>query len=721
MGDDVGLIQTARRGFSSLTFPGRRSHRNSEQFGHTSNDHNNADNDHNDNDHNNRGRVEKWKEMGVKLMGSTVMSVDYVDADTRRNKRSFIVGVTTVFLVVVYLVILATMVSRSSILFLKLAENNVGELDLVLTPTFAASADQFYNNDARVGVANYSVVSYTVNATMVSERTSHLRIVEGVAPRWIGYGKTLGLEAPPTSYTYTTTDPNNNSSSINVTVTDSGVMTAVIVFDTLLEKKIGIGAGWNHPPLGFAQCHASSSLLRTLNLKPRRGHGLRLSLNTADLLSQLGFSLDDLITQPPQNNSNTSTTITFNNTTITPEQLEQLRLLLLTLQVVNNNTQPIVDLLLNSSATIINGTSVVVTLPAGFGTDAVSAITDSLLANLTTLSVDLSIIDNVGHPKGKWPAALGNAIVLEKRHLLKTLLAAVDNLISNYEFAIRLLQQLGVDTSSIPPLPITSSSSSSSFSSLDDSINLDDFSLFTIIRYADRTSAFSQDEVGINRRMAHFTNVVADALGGDFPASFSIPLAEAVATTYIFRLFLDQIFNSSLVILIVLGSLLIYSLMLSDVEEKTYEYGMLRALGLRSSSLAQIIVTQSFFFSVPGVALGLLVGFLGYLPLAEFIANYTMSDVFPTLAEGAIAAAVLIGVVVPLAANILPIQRALSHTLRDSLDRYFALFSLSFFFCDRFILFYYYFFFDLLFNKDIIKQHRKYQSQQCVSVITISP
>ena len=38
------------------------------------------------------------------------------------------------------------------------------------------------------------------------------------------------------------------------------------------------------------------------------------------------------------------------------------------------------------------------------------------------------------------------------------------------------------------------------------------------------------------------------------------------------------------------GVLLIYSLLLNDVEEKTYEYGMLRALGFRQRSLIQVRV-----------------------------------------------------------------------------------------------------------------------------------
>jgi ABC-type antimicrobial peptide transport system permease subunit len=49
--------------------------------------------------------------------------------------------------------------------------------------------------------------------------------------------------------------------------------------------------------------------------------------------------------------------------------------------------------------------------------------------------------------------------------------------------------------------------------------------------------------------------------------------------------------------------------MLSDVNEKTYQYGMLRALGFRNKNLIALISLQSFSFSIPGLIGGLLVAY----------------------------------------------------------------------------------------------------------------
>ena len=53
--------------------------------------------------------------------------------------------------------------------------------------------------------------------------------------------------------------------------------------------------------------------------------------------------------------------------------------------------------------------------------------------------------------------------------------------------------------------------------------------------------------------------------------------------------FLDQVLGSAVFILVMLSILLIYSLMLSDVDEKTYEFGMLRALGFENQNLLVLL------------------------------------------------------------------------------------------------------------------------------------
>lgn len=54
-----------------------------------------------------------------------------------------------------------------------------------------------------------------------------------------------------------------------------------------------------------------------------------------------------------------------------------------------------------------------------------------------------------------------------------------------------------------------------------------------------------------------------------------------------------------------LGALVIYALILGDVEARTYELGMLRALGIGEGALGALLALQTASFAVPGVLVGL--------------------------------------------------------------------------------------------------------------------
>jgi hypothetical protein len=100
-----------------------------------------------------------------------------------------------------------------------------------------------------------------------------------------------------------------------------------------------------------------------------------------------------------------------------------------------------------------------------------------------------------------------------------------------------------------------------------------------------------------------------------FPASVSLPIVDALGITVFVRLFLDNIFAAVVTLLVLLSALLVFALLLGDVEAKTYEYGMLRALGMRHSALVQILLMKSTLFSIGGISTGLLCAWLFNLPV----------------------------------------------------------------------------------------------------------
>jgi len=110
--------------------------------------------------------------------------------------------------------------------------------------------------------------------------------------------------------------------------------------------------------------------------------------------------------------------------------------------------------------------------------------------------------------------------------------------------------------------------------------------------------------------------------------------------------------------------------MLSDVEEKTYEFGMLRALGFNTKSIAFTIISQALTFAIPGLISGLVLSSIMNMAVRHMLYSITKNYASYSLSISAIWIGVFIGSVVPLASNVFPIQKALRKNLRASLDLY---------------------------------------------------
>ena len=69
----------------------------------------------------------------------------------------------------------------------------------------------------------------------------------------------------------------------------------------------------------------------------------------------------------------------------------------------------------------------------------------------------------------------------------------------------------------------------------------------------------------------------------------------------------------------ILSTMLIYSLMLQDVNSKTYEFGMLRALGFRLTNLVEVVLLKSLSFSIPGFLTGVMIAAIVNIMMREVI------------------------------------------------------------------------------------------------------
>ena len=192
----------------------------------------------------------------------------------------------------------------------------------------------------------------------------------------------------------------------------------------------------------------------------------------------------------------------------------------------------------------------------------------------------------------------------------------------------------------------------------------------TAVQMTGRQTTYLKDSLELTRAFLEFTNTISQRIGVMYPARFLLPLLEVMLATLNIRYFLDSVFNAVIALIVFLSTLLVFSLLLNDVETKTYEYGMLRALGMRKSNLLQILFTKSLLFSIFGVGIGLFVAFLVSIPVTDMITGISDVSAHYSVSGTAAIVATVVGVVMPLIASTVPIMRALSKTLRDSLDVY---------------------------------------------------
>lgn len=585
------------------------------------------------------------KDEFLKIAVEFRISLQYIFKDTVRRPRNYAIAFSTILIVVTFVIVLQNAIQGSPIAFLKLTEDQVGEYDLLMVPRLdfrtgslrrllntSEDIEQLVNETTEEGqdsgLNNFfeDGVIFWLNETWISEQLSSEPLVTGTCPRWTILGEVRNKY-----------DIEKNSSVV------------VLVIDSEREEDIGLGRSWNKRALGEEECYISGSVLRQIGVTPNAGERVYLSLDILALADTLGVEdqvvsyFQEIIKESLQNET---LNFTINSDTVNFTQIFQdlgLDVPQEDIDNINSNVSiPLSDILTDEG--LDNATTYIF--------DILFPFLEVGLSN-NSLRVELIVVDEVNDPDGKWPTSLGNVLILEEKWittLFKQVLPIHDTLSKN------ILQAFGV---SIPELEEQI-----------DSIRLSDYALLVIVMYEKRFEAYVLDRQGLDEKMIQFTNQVAEAIGIDYHATFSLPIAVGLQSLYFIRLFLDQIMTAVMVVLVVLSVMLVYSLLLSDVEQKTYEFGMMRALGMKHQSLITLLIIQSFTYSIPAILVGLILAYLLSLPVSYLIGSFSATSPNYTLSEIAIILGVVLGILLPLISNIVPISRALSKTLRDSLDIY---------------------------------------------------
>lgn len=587
------------------------------------------------------------------LWTSFQLAGSYILASLRRSKRSWCIGLSTVAVVVTFSALLMSAILSAPLIFLKLAEDQAGESDIVVT--------------SEVTPANPLP---TLNYTSVQDLVANNGAIRGVAPRWplVGIASNRGLPRPKTLLSY------------------------VLGMDSEQEESIGLGRGWGLRPLGEQECYASSSLLRQLDLKGGAGELLDVNFDLIQILDTLSAV---------SGNGDSSLGGSGGNGTSASNQAAR---------------EAVIRGLLTASG--VDLTSVTITVDAGvaleqalrnagllapgqfFNSTGLGLVTIDLtplvsqaIANAAaalSITGTYTIVDEFSSNRGKLASLLGNVVVLEAQYLPTILQRAILGVLQSIQNVLQPLATLAGTPSSTGAAPAGAQNANTQLSAgalaVIDALNQAEAAVPGLDYGVFKQFALEIDAVAtgrldtylkgsadaIDKGVTGFVNALMDqSLGGDYPVNVGTPLGETLGGLQFIALFLNQVFIVVLVVLALLGAVVIYSLVLGDVDARTFELGMLRALGMRHITLGQLLAFQTAAFVIPGVLIGLSVASLLNLGIAAGIRWYAAlqpSDWSDTMAPAAWWYASAIGIFVPVLAVIFPIRRALGGVLRDALD-----------------------------------------------------
>lgn len=658
----------------------------------------------------NRSIHQTVKDEILSIYYSQKMSMKYLYSESIRSVKSFLIGCLTVLIVCSVILLIASNTSKSPLIFFRIAEISVGEMDLVLSPN-AASAN------------TNSQLPFFLNQTWIDRSLQSSPVTPGAAGRWLFFGRVSNpYVANPL--------PNTTASCV------------ILGIDSTKEKQIGLGRAWDLPPLEGKSIYLSRSIVRQIGyeLDDSVDKPVRLRLDLFDIAKQVGlldndddadglslaqleqllYRLNPTAFPPTFWTQTTSLSIRDPNNVLPYPSCSSLYLLLITQSVYGSMTyllpftQPNTmkgylnefNRSFNQSITQVELFGALATAPQNLQPYIRSALCgqsidvsnqDILELFLPTLidagrsDTNLTIKHPVSQPDGKWPEALGQIMLMESTLIVQLMKESffdfIDYNISSIDLSPFFNQSIVIFNQTINPIiPIPTISLRSLIDALGnssvidpsinqavkliDSINGVDQALLSVVESKDRLSIYQKDIGDMKASLVDFTNAVSVALSIDFPATWTTPIAAYLEILQYIRYFLDNIFYSIVVLIVFLGSLLIYSLMLNDVSEKTYEYGMLRALGMKNRTLVQILLTKAMMFAIPGIAVGLLIAFLINIPVESFMAGYAVISPNYSFASWPLYLSIAVSFIMPLIANIVPIGRALGRTLRDSLDVY---------------------------------------------------
>ena len=279
-----------------------------------------------------------------------------------------------------------------------------------------------------------------------------------------------------------------------------------------------------------------------------------------------------------------------------------------------------------------------------------------LFDNITkyiNIKLNLTVVGKIKSNGGKWPSKTGNVLAIDSKHLKDYLLLNSQNILNEIVNSFEL-----------------ESMRNAIWNSLNKYINNFDINKYCLtinIMLKHKYEIYKLDPLKMRYYFSEISEKIIRALKSNDNINVNNPLAAGVIGFSSLKIFLQDIFFGIMFFLWLLSIILVYSLMLGNVDERTYEFGMMRSLGFKKNNLIYLIILKGIIFAIPGTVLGLTSSYIVNNFIA-FLFNWYSGLVMPFfMSNSNLLFGITIGLSIPLISSYLPIRKCLNNNLRDTL------------------------------------------------------
>lgn len=562
------------------------------------------------------------------------IGVRYVASDTERRPRNCCLGFWAMFIVVFFVGLILVGISKTPVVFLRFAELTIGEMDGLIIA-----------QGGTLPFVNYTDIEPRIRVNASLTRDS--------VPRWLLKGQ---LEALNGSVSAASGANGTNATSNASISTPARVLVNILLADTSRETAAGVGRAWPYRQIGFAEGQVLRTVLRFINVTANIGQRARMIVDVGGILQQQQVDVNGLLGVAPAAAGPaapvaTAAPVDVNASTAVGPNLTFAGLLG---QLSGNTLDP------TAVANAIN----VANLSTAFNNAAAAVagaggVNPALAAALLTPALRITVADGFAEPAGKYPATLGNMVVVDYHDVV----AAVLEQLCYESLRSPLSTFVGSNGPTIAALP-SSDTIASNF-------RLTDYALVVVTMMKERFETYYQSVIPRTRAMIRYSDDLFLSLGVSYAASAQYPLSLGLIAFDFFALFLNSVFQTVVAIIVILGALVMYSLMATNADERAYEVAMMRAQGMAKPQLLFLMISQAIVFSLPAIVTGI-AALIAMNALVEIVltlftygpARTTNIDIVAVVIPAVLAIAVLF------LANWGPIVSALARSLRDALDVY---------------------------------------------------